>query len=114
MKDMNEVTPEQNAQADAYLTREQILMAKRRQQQADKMAILNHESPTEKYSMVYPVGSFSNPSENKMFKIYDGAQKLVGTFPVTPHFRKLFNGKLKITVKAKIIDGRFELIKVLG
>ncbi len=88
-------------------TLSQYQQRKKKELEEAKMKILNDPAPTEKFRMVYPSGVAT-----KLITIYNGANKKVGEFPVTPNLRKIFGGRSSIIVKAKIIDGQFEMIKV--
>jgi hypothetical protein len=74
---------------------------------ADKDRIINDPAPVDKYTMVYPT------YPDTKIVVLNGAQKKIGQFDATVSLRKMFNGQKKITVKAKIINGQLEIMKVV-
>ena len=83
------------------------MLEKHKAQVAKSKSIIDSPVMTE----VYKLTREAYPS--KLIVITNGAEKVIGRFPAEGSLKKLMNGKVSCLVKAKVIDGQFELMKVL-
>lgn len=67
--------------------------------------VLNHPAPTE----IYLLHMVTHPKP--VINAYNEIGKLLHVMPSTSGARMQFRGRTKIKVKAKVIDGRFTIIK---
>lgn len=106
MKSLASMSPEQREAIIAdFKKRREERDAKYR---SDCERIINDPTPVEKYEMVYPT------YPDTKITVFNGAKKQIGAFEATVSLRKMFSGKKKIKVKAKIIDGQLEIMKVVA